>query len=119
MHAGHPSRSYTLAGDLLSKIAREIRSEGTPLCGTLKSQSDCRLLTIDAFRANPKYGGDGNRIDLAYAVYGITHGVNERAVAAAINSRDLSKKGSPNRQYAYISRTITKAIEYVGKAGGR
>jgi hypothetical protein len=32
------------------------------------------LKTIDDFRADPSYGADGNRIDLAFAVYALAHG---------------------------------------------
>lgn len=68
-----------------------------------------RLLSIDDFRANLSYGGDGNRIDLAYAVYGLSHGLSADLVEQAIRSRDLSKKGSEARQAAYSGRTIAKA----------
>jgi len=34
-----------------------------------------RLKTIDDCRNNPMYSGDGNRIDLAFAVYAASHGV--------------------------------------------
>ena len=43
--------------------------------------------------ADPKYGGDGTRIDLAYAIYAASHGAGEAQIAAAIRSRDLSHKG--------------------------
>ncbi len=64
---------------------------------------------IDAFRSDPRYGGDGNRIDLAYAIYALSHGATEAEVAAAIRTRDLSKKGAERRQQDYIERTIRKA----------
>ena len=65
--------------------------------------------SIDAFRSDPRYGGDGNRIDLAYAIYALSHGAAEAEVAAAIRTRDLSKKGAEHRQHDYIERTIRKA----------
>jgi len=68
------------------------------------------MKSIDAFRADPKYGGDGTRIDLAYAVYAIAHGQAEAEVEAAIRSRDLSHKGSERRQQDYVERTINKAL---------
>lgn len=112
-------RSYSAAGDLLSRIAGEVRSDSTPIYAGIDSRPDPRLLTIDAFRANPRYDGDGNRIDLAYTVYAVTHGVSEMAIADAINSRDLSKKGPVDRQRAYITRTIAKAMNHVDRVGGR
>jgi hypothetical protein len=65
--------------------------------------------TIDSFRSDPRYANDGNRIDLAYAVYALSHGATEAEVAAAIRTRDLSKKGAEHRQQDYIERTIRKA----------
>jgi hypothetical protein len=67
------------------------------------------LRTIDGFRADARYGGDGNRIDLAYAVYALSHGANAPEVAAVIRSRDLSHKGNERRQNDYVERTIKKA----------
>ena len=78
-----------------------------------------RLKTIDDFRCDAVYAGDGNRIDLAYAVYALAHGVDEMAVRYAIETRDLSKKGSEARQEAYVGRTISKARERVGPARSR
>ena len=68
------------------------------------------LKSIDAFRGDPRYGGDGTRIDLAYAIYAIAHGHTEAEVEAAIRSRDLSHKGSERRQQDYVERTIKKAL---------
>jgi hypothetical protein len=65
--------------------------------------------TISTFRSDPRYAGDGNRVDLAYAVYALSHGATEEEIAAAIRTRDLSKKGRDHRQQDYIERTIRKA----------
>jgi hypothetical protein len=67
------------------------------------------LRTIADFRAKPDYQGDGNRIDLAYAIYALSHGAGESDVREAIASRDLSHKGNQKRQADYIDRTIQKA----------
>ena len=66
-------------------------------------------LTIADFRNKPQYGGDGNRVDLAYAVYALSHGVSQADVRSAIASRDLSKKGPEHRQRDYLERTLRKA----------
>jgi len=71
------------------------------------------LRSITDFRQAPAYAGDGNRIDLAYAVYALSHGVPEPEVRAAIASRDLSHKGNERRQLDYINRTIQKAYERI------
>ena len=68
------------------------------------------LKTIDGFRADARYSGDGNRIDLAYAVYALSHGASAIEVAAMIRSRDLSHKGNERRQDEYVERTIKKAL---------
>ena len=65
--------------------------------------------SIDAFRADGRYGGDGTRVDLAFAVYALSHGVNVEQVETAIRSRDLSHKGNERRQDDYVARTIKKA----------
>jgi hypothetical protein len=82
---------------------RVLQSYATPHSTELKS--------IDSFRADPKYGGDGTRIDLAYAIYAASHGAGEAQIAAAIRSRDLSHKGGERRQTDYVDRTIQKAVE--------
>ena len=65
--------------------------------------------SIGDFRADPAYRGDGNRIDLAFAIYALARGEREDAVRAAICTRNLAKKGPESRQHAYLSRTIAKA----------
>ena len=65
--------------------------------------------SIDSFRSDPRYGGDGKRCDLAYAVYALARGNTEAEVEEAIRSRDLSHKGGERRQRDYVERTIRKA----------
>lgn len=71
--------------------------------------------TIEAFRVNPAYNGDGTRIDLAYAIYAMAHGVPETEIDIAIRSRDLRHKGNERRQADYVERTIKKAQEFLGR----
>lgn len=68
------------------------------------------LKNIDLFRADGRYSGDGTRVDLAYAIYALSHGANAEQVEAGIRSRDLSHKGNVRRQDDYIARTIKKAL---------
>jgi len=68
------------------------------------------LKSIDVFRADARYGGDGTRVDLAYAVYALSHGASAEEADAAIRSRDLSHKGTERRQNDYVERTIKKAL---------
>jgi hypothetical protein len=60
-------------------------------------QSEASIKSIEEFRANARYGGDGTRVDLAYAVYALLHGVDMATVEAALRSRDLSHKGNEKR----------------------
>jgi hypothetical protein len=83
---------------------------------SFRRQSLCRsnLKTIEDFRAKPIYDGDQTRVDLAYAVYALAHGVPENMARDALTSRDLSHKGDRKRQLDYIDRTIRKAQERIG-----
>jgi len=71
------------------------------------------LKTIDYFRSKPIYSGDHTRVDLAYAVYALSHVVPENEVRNALASRDLAHKGNKKRQQEYIDRTIKKARERI------
>lgn len=68
------------------------------------------IRSIDEFRHDARYGGDGNRVDLAYAIHALSRGRGENEVAADLRSRDLKHKGSEARQNQYVTRTIQKAI---------
>jgi hypothetical protein len=80
-----------------------------------RSESLKARLSINDFRSRMAYGGDGNRIDLAYAVYALAHGATEEEVRSAIASRDLCKKGPESRQRAYVERTIRKACSTLSR----
>ena len=73
------------------------------------------LRGIDSFRANPTYAGDGTRIDLAYAIYALAHGVPDAQIKAAIHSRDLTHKGNEKRQAEYVERTLRKAATIIDR----
>jgi hypothetical protein len=73
------------------------------------------LRGIDSFRTNPRYAGDGTRIDLAYAIYALAHGVPDAQIDTAIRSRDLSHKGNEKRQAEYVERTLRKAAAIVDR----
>jgi hypothetical protein len=107
---------YPKAGELISALGDQMArdaGEGSRRRKELESVGvigpNGADLTIDDFRQSPRYAGDGNRIDLAYAIYALSHGATHREVARTIASRDLSKKGSEQRQQEYISRTLEKA----------
>jgi hypothetical protein len=105
-------RTYNVAGQLLTTLRIQTeRARRNPIWPA-KTTERQDLLSIEAFRANPKYSADGNRIDLAYAVYATANGLSDDLVVTAIRSRDLSKKGTDNRQEEYAKRTVAKAKDY-------
>jgi RepB DNA-primase from phage plasmid len=73
------------------------------------------LKDIESFRRNPTYAGDGTRIDLAYAIYALSHGLSEVQVGDQIRTRSLGHKGSERRQNEYVERTIKKANELIDR----
>ena len=93
--------------DLEQRHAEREQSRQRARAVTIRPQD---LKSIDVFRANARYGGDGTRVDLAYAVYAMSHGVSADQIEAAIRSRDLSHKGNERRQNDYVGRTIKKAL---------
>lgn len=114
------ARVYERAGEFLASMETELekaRLASTELRDALARNAPApsvRLKSIEDFRKNPQYAGDGSRIDLAYAVYALSHGVSENDIRHAIASRDLSKKGTSIRQRQYIDRTVAKAVAGIG-----
>jgi hypothetical protein len=108
---------YRARQTFLQELSAKITSQQKPVASSSPRSSLIRgpHLTIDDFRRKAVYGGDGNRIDLAYAVYALAHGSTEDEVRAAIASRDLSKKGPEHRQRDYIERTVRKACSALGR----
>jgi hypothetical protein len=100
-----------IEGQQQAEIERRVARNSQPCPRPLKS--------IEAFRGDPRYGGDGKRVDLAYAVYAFSRGQSEAHINAAIRSRDLSHKGSERRQEDYIERTIRKALATSERGHGR
>jgi hypothetical protein len=67
-----------------------------------------------AFHADPRYGGDLHRADLAWAIYAASRGLSEQQIRDEIlYARDLSKKGRESRQLDYAERTATKGLTIV------
>jgi hypothetical protein len=109
---------YPEAQRFVAEVRRQIEAERdrererrSRAQGNDKRIASGELKSIDAFRANPRYGGDGTRIDLAYATYALSRGATEGQVETALRSRDLSHKGGERRQADYVERTIKKALQ--------
>ena len=106
---GRPTHVYPGAGSFVANIRRVVSSLENPTRAATSAHHHGRLPSIDDFRSNPSYEGDGNRIDLAYAIFAMAHGQDEATISADIRTRDLSKKGMEERQAIYIARTLSKA----------
>jgi hypothetical protein len=112
---------YPAAGRFLAAVKSDLerhrieRERLKERAATTRSASPPELKTIDAFRADARYGGDGTRIDLAYAVYAFSRGATATEIEAAIRSRDLSHKGTERRQNDYVERTIKKALASIDR----
>jgi hypothetical protein len=109
---------YSKAAAFLAEVMSICETERSKVAAAASLQ--CRRLrrsnlkSIEEFRAKPIYGGDQTRVDLAYAVYALAHGVPENEARNAVASRDLTHKGDAKRQQEYIDRTIKKARERIG-----
>jgi hypothetical protein len=108
-------RPYTERTRFLQQVSALVPTEQPVPSMPRAPASSIARLTIDNFRSKAVYGGDGNRIDLAYAVYALSHGISPADVKSAIASRDLSKKGPEHRQREYIERTIRKAASALSR----
>ncbi len=109
---------YSKAVAFLAEVRTLYESEQSkpPYPVSFRRPGLCRpnLKSIEDFRAKPIYEGDQTRVDLAYTVYALAHGVPENTAREALTSRDLSHKGDRKRQQEYIDRTIRKARERIG-----
>jgi hypothetical protein len=119
-----PGGTYPAAERFLATVKRQI-DEATRVRAERAAAAFCpprrnsALKTIDDFRNNPVYCGDGTRVDLAYAIYALGHAVSDTEIRNALGSRDLSHKGNERRQQEYIERTTRKAALLLEKQCGR
>ena len=97
------------------QLDRDRRERERRRAAVARPRASGELRGIDSFRANPTYAGDGTRIDLAYAIYALAHGVPDAQIDTAIRSRDLTHKGNEKRQAQYVERTLRKAAAIVDR----
>ena len=93
---------YSSAGDFVANVRQIANSLENPIRTAPSAHRDVPMPSIHDFRSNPIYSGDGNRIDLAYAIFAMAHGRDEAAISADLRTRDLSKKGMEKRQAATL-----------------
>ena len=101
-------KPYSVAKSFLAWVRGRTDGTARPTLGN-DVVSHTSPPSISAFREDPKYGGDGHRIDMAFAVSALANGTSEESIRTALLSRNLSKKGSPKRIDDYVARTIAKA----------
>jgi len=102
-------RAQEFLAEMRQAVEKARRRAARVRVPAIPAKPNGRLLSIEEFRNKPDYQHDGNRIDLAYALYALSHRVAENEVRSAIASRDLSRKGNEKRQHDYIDRTVEKA----------
>ena len=111
---------YDKADEFISRVESRVKKESERRQDRQWSQTIAGGATltrnIEHFRSNPAYGGDKTRSDLAYAIYALSHGIDETDIAQALRARDLTHKGNEKRQVEYIDRTIKKAMAIAGRA---
>jgi hypothetical protein len=108
-------QQYAQSEQFLAEVAAKVQRARVPQAisqrPSQRNRTRSGLKSIESFRANPVYGGDNTRIDLAYAVYALAHGTPESEVRAVLCARDLRHKGTEKRQAQYIERTFKKAYD--------
>lgn len=111
---------YDKADEFISRVESRIKTEGEKRqerhWSRTRAGGTTLTRTIEQFRSNPAYGGDKTRSDLAYAIYALSHGIDQTDIAQALRGRDLTHKGSEKRQVEYVDRTIKKAMAIAGRA---
>jgi len=115
-----PGREYTAGTAFVAQVEEELRREAMQRQRERSAAPTYRggaTKSIDSFRSNPVYGGDGTRIDLAFSIYALSHGSSTAEVAAALRSRSLDHKGTEKRQCEYVERTIRKASQLLDQRG--
>ena len=115
----HSPGVYSEAANFIGAIRESHREQRNGARVNPQSAESGRLKSIEEFRADPSYRGDGNRIDLAFAVHALANGTSENIVRSTIQTRNLSKKGSEARQLDYVTRTIAKARQQLSPAPSR
>jgi hypothetical protein len=107
-------RIYSAARQFLCDLEahrQEIRPRRELRETTLRRASEPSVRSISSFHGDPRYGGDLHRADMAWALHAADRGLSQEQIANEIvRGRDLSKKGSRQRQFDYAVRTSRKAI---------
>ncbi len=104
---------YRSAGEFVKTVAELASSstEETQRRPQRPTSPRTDLRPLAEFHADPRYGGDLHRADMAWALHAASRGLSEEEIGAEIlHARDLSKKGGLRRQMEYARRTAAKAL---------
>jgi hypothetical protein len=108
---------YSRAAEFLADIEHEqqVASLQTIDARNQRSGQSEEIKPLKMFQADPIYGGDLRRADLAWAKHAADSGLTlEQIKSELLNGRDLSKKGNRKRQIEYAERTARKALKPFG-----
>jgi hypothetical protein len=106
-------RTYRTANEFVKMVAESASrsSEETQHRPQRPTSPRTELRPLTDFHADPRYGGDLHRADMAWALHAASRGLSEEEIETEIlHARDLSKKGGLRRQMEYARRTAAKAV---------
>ncbi len=109
---GATGRIYRSAGEFVMAVAESASQTNDAICSGPHRATTIRsdIHPLADFHADPRYGGDLHRADMAWALHAASRGLSEQEIEAEIlHARDLSKKGGTRRQLEYARRTAEKA----------
>jgi len=112
-------RIYRSAGEFVKAIAESpgVGVDDARYHPQRPASARTDLRPLAEFHADPRYGGDLHRADMAWALHAASRGLSEQEIEAEIlHARDLSKKGGFRRQTEYARRTAEKAITAIHSA---
>ena len=109
-------RVYSMAAEFLAGIGSgsdgETGQSEQPRKRLRRRRERVGVKPLEEFHADPAYGGDLHRADMAWAKHAAGSGLTlEQIKDELLNGRDLGKKGNRKRQLEYAERTARKAIE--------
>ena len=118
------ARLRSATGRVYSKAAEFLANIGTSSDGQAGQGGEPRkrrrrkervgVKPLEEFHADPAYGGDLHRADMAWAKHAAGSGLTlEQIKDELLNGRDLGKKGNRKRQAEYVTRTAEKALRSV------
>jgi RepB DNA-primase from phage plasmid len=108
---------YTAAREFLEDVktlAQKVSAERSTRRMSGATSNDDTVRSLSDFHVDPRYSGDFHRAEMAWALHAASRGLPEQQIRDEIlHTRDLSKKGGPERQLNYARRTAIKAVSTI------